>query len=76
MTLGCKRKEPGSFWALWTVIEYEEKDGTEKQKVQFAPVSVADNDCIKMLSWGMEILVFTTYRKADNKSYSSSILPN
>ena len=40
MTLGYKTKEPGSFWAEWTLVDYEQKNGLENHKVQFAPVFV------------------------------------
>merc|ERR1712190_515510 len=68
MTLGYqgKKTEPASFWAQWTVFEYEKKDVAEshkgKEKVQFAPVFVGDGDFTKMIGWGMELLVFTSYR--------------
>ena len=72
MTLGFTGLVPTSFWAQWTVFEYEKKNGkfisdkfaapSGKHKVQFAPVFVGDGDFTKMFGWGMEILVFTTYR--------------
>ena len=54
MTLGYKTKEPGSFWAQWTVLEYEQKNGLGNHKVQFAPVFVGDNEFDKTYGWGME----------------------
>ena len=75
MTLGFTGLVPTSFWAQWTVFEYEknewrpkkEQDG--KHKIQFAPVFVGDGDFTKVLGLGMELLVFTTYRATNAKWY-------
>ena len=37
MTLGYKTTEPSSFWAQWTVVEYEEMDETGKVFVELFP---------------------------------------
>ena len=54
------------------MFEYAKKNGkfisdkfaapSGKHKVQFAPVFVVDGDFQISFGWGMEILVFTTYR--------------
>jgi len=64
MSLGYQGSpEPSSFWAQWTVFEYENSKDPSR-KTQFAPVFVGDGDFTKMLGWGMELLVFTSFRKA------------
>ena len=54
MTLGYTGKKPTSFWAQWTVFEYEKKNGElerptdGKHKIQFAHMFVGDGDFTKM----------------------------
>ena len=40
-----------------------------KHKIQIVPVIVVDGDFKKMFGWGMEIMVFTTYRATLKKWY-------